>query len=96
MQVIALVVGFFWLTVLTGVVGWQMASTPRSTGETEVRLLLCEDALARRRDSDQALARVGRERQGTLIDAKRLTEMLEKAEAEVAAYCGPVTGGAAP
>jgi hypothetical protein len=78
-----------WLAALTLAVGWLAVRgepSEQSPGN-EREVLLCEDALERRRTSEQALARLGRERVEVMVDARRLSEIFEAASADVDRYC---------
>ncbi len=80
------VLGGLWLATMTVLVAWPiLGEAPWE--EDRFRPLLCEDALARRRESEGTLARLGTQRQQTIVDAKRLSEMAEEAAADVQRYC---------
>jgi len=73
---------------LTVLVGWPIiGDAPWEKDSSGLQMLMCEDALERRRTTEQALARLGRERQETMIDAKRLSEIFDDADADIQRYC---------
>jgi hypothetical protein len=91
-------VGLFgtWLLILTVLVVWPiLAEAPwerpeATTGEDRFRVLLCEDALTRRRQSEQELARFERQRQmPVIIDVRRLNELVQEAKQDIERYCTP-------
>lgn len=84
-----------WLLVLTVLVAWPiLAEAPwerqETSGQDQFRTLLCEDALTRRRQNEQELARIERQRQmPVVIDVRRLNELIEEAKQDIERYCAP-------
>jgi hypothetical protein len=76
-----------WLALLTILVVWPVFASPPWERKQEAGSLLCEDALVRRRESDLTLARLGRDRQQTIVDAKRLSEIMDEAKSDIQRYC---------
>lgn len=84
-----ILIAAIWLSLLSFFVLWPIVgAAPWEAKQDDTRGLLCEDALTRRRDSERALAALGRERLQAVIDAKRLAEIEVEARDDIGRYCG--------